>query len=124
MHDLSVISTIKSITPIEGKDRIVLANVENYNVIINKEDFKVGDKCIYIFYDSFLPVRDEFEFLRARTFSSRFGGGFRIRPMKMGGVISEGLVLPLSILPEDKQNLKVGTVLDDILGIRNWEELV
>lgn len=124
MHDLSVISTVKSITSIEGKDRIVLANVENYNVIINKEDFKVGDKCIYIFYDSFLPVRDEFEFLRARTFSSRFGGGFRIRPMKMGGVISEGLVLPLSILPEDKQDLKVGTVLDDILGIRNWEELV
>ena len=124
MHDLSVISTIKSIKPIEGKDRIVLANVENYNVIVNKEDFKVGDKCIYIFYDSFLPVRDEFEFLRARAFSSRFGGGFRIRPLKLGGVISEGLVLPLSILPEDKQNLKVGTVLDDILGIRNWEELV
>lgn len=79
MHDLSVISTIKSITSIEGKDRIVLANVENYNVIINKEDFKVGDKCIYIFYDSFLPVRDEFEFLRKRCFTERFGGGFRIR---------------------------------------------
>ena len=124
MHDLSVISIIKSIKPIEGKDRIVLANVENYNVIINKEDFKEGDKCIYIFYDSFLPVKPEFEFLRKRCFVDRFGGGFRIKSMKMGGVISEGLVLPLSILPKEYQNAKVGTVLDDIIGVRNYEELL
>lgn len=123
MHDLSVISTIKSIKPIEGKDRIVLANVENYNVIVNKEDFKEGDKCIYIFYDSFLPVKPEYEFLRKRCFTERFGGGFRIKSMKMGGVISEGLVLPLNILPKEYQNAKVGTVLDEVIGVRNYEEL-
>lgn len=118
MHDLAVISTIKSIAPIEGKDRIVVANVENYNCIVNKEDFKVGDKVIYVYYDSILPEKPEFEFLRKRCWSEKFKG-FRIRPMKMGNVISEGLVLPLNILP--KCNYRVGDVVTDKLGIRLYD---
>lgn len=123
MHNLATISRIQEIHPIEGKDRIVLAKVENYNSIVQKDEFKPGDLCVYVYYDSFLPEKPEFEFLRKRCYSSRFGGGFRIKPIRMGGVVSEGLVLPLSILPENKRNFKEGTVLDDILGIRNWEDL-
>lgn len=118
MHDLAIISTIKSITPIEGKDRIVLANVENYNCIIAKEEFKEGDKVVYIFYDAILPEKPEFEFLRKRCWSEKYKG-FRIRPMKLGGIISEGLVLPLSVLPEG--NYKIGDVVTNTLGIRLYD---
>ena len=122
MHDLSTISVIQKIESIPERDRIVLATVENYKVIVKKDEFQVGDKCIYVYYDAALPIKPEFEFLRKNSYSKKFDV-FRIRAMKMAGVISEGLVLPLDILPEDKRNLKVGTVLDDILGIKSWEDL-
>lgn len=119
MHELAKVAAIQSIAPIEGKDRIVLAKVENYDSIIQKDSFKVGEKVIYVFYDSILPPRPEFEFLRARCWSEKYQG-FRIRPMKMGGIISEGLVLPLSLIPGcDK--LSVGTVVTDRLGIRRYD---
>lgn len=118
MHDLAVISTIKSITPIEGKDRIVIANVENYNCIVAKDEFNVDEKVVYVFYDSILPEKPEFEFLRKRCWSEKYKG-FRIRPMKMGNVISEGLVLPLSMLPAG--NYQIGDVVTDLLGIRLYD---
>ena len=120
MHDLAVISKIQSITPIEGKDRIVLAKVENYDTIIQKDDFSVGDMCVYVFYDSILPDKPEFEFLRKRCWSEKWQG-HRIRPMKMGGVVSEGLVLPMSLLPERKKGYKLGDVVTDELGIRLYD---
>ena len=119
MHDLAIISKIQSITPIEGKDRIVLAKVENYDSIVQKEDFKVGDTCIYVFYDAILPVKPEYEFLRKRCYSEKWNG-FRIRPMKMGGVISEGLVLPMSVLPANKK-YKLGQIVTDDLEIRLYD---
>ena len=119
MHDLATISVIQDIRPIEGKDRIELATVENYNSIVQKGEYKAGDKVIYIYYDSILPVRPEFEFLRKRCWSEKYQG-FRIRPMKMGNAVSEGLIMPLSILPEGDR-LPVGTVVADKLAIRRYE---
>lgn len=119
MHDLAIISKIQSITPIEGKDRIVLAKVENYDTIIQKDEFNVGDTVIYVFYDAILPEKPEFEFLRKRCWSAKWNG-FRIRPMKMGGVVSEGLVLPMSVLPEGKK-YKLGQIVTDELEIRYYD---
>lgn len=121
MHDLAKISVITDIQPIEGKDRIVLATVENYKSIVQKGEFRVGDPCIYVFYDSILPEKPEFEFLRKRCWSEKYKG-FRIKPMRMGNVISEGLVLPLSALPDgDKVVYPIGMVVTDLLGIRLYD---
>lgn len=49
MHELATVSVIQDIRPIEGKDRIVLARVENYDSIVQKDGFKVGDKVIYVY---------------------------------------------------------------------------
>ena len=119
MHDLATISIIQDIQPIPGKDRIVLATVENYHSIVQKGEFKPGDKVIYVYYDAILPVRPEFEFLRKRCWSEKYQG-FRIRPMKMGNAVSEGLVLPLSIIPGGDE-IPVGTIVTDKLGIRRYD---
>ena len=121
MHDLVIVTKIQNIEPIEGKDRIVLATVANYKSIIAKDEFEVGDLVVYCTYDTCLPTKPEFEFLRKRCYNARLDM-FRIRPMKMGGVISEGLVLPLSILPEG--NYKNGQVVTDLVGAKNYEDLV
>lgn len=118
MHDLAIVSLIQNIEPIEGKDRIELATVQNYKSVVQKGEFNVGDSVIYVFYDSILPQREEFEFLRKRCWSPKYQG-FRIRPMKLGNVVSEGLVLPMSILPNKKY--KVGDVVTDELGITLYD---
>ena len=123
MHELVIIAEIQDIKPIEGKDRIELATVSNYKSIIPKGDFKEGDSVVYCLYDTCLPEEEKYEFLRGKCYNSRIKM-FRIRPMKLGGIISEGLVLPLTVLPEDKRDLKVGTDVTDIIGAKNYEELI
>lgn len=107
---LAHIEEINSIIPIEGKDRIVLATVLGWTVIVQK-DFNVGDKVVFAEIDSVFPEKPEFEFLRSKK--------FRIKTMKMAGVISQGIVFPLSILPEGEYN--IGDDVTDILGITQYE---
>lgn len=91
MRKLASIKQISEIIPIEGRDKIVLAIVDGWSVIVKKDEFKVGDKCVYCEIDSVMPQKEEFEFLRSKN--------FRIKTMKMAGVISQGICFPLSILP-------------------------
>jgi len=54
---------------------------------------------VYFFeIDAFIPVREEFEFLRKRCFKStvNLGDGFHIKRPKLRGQVSQGLSLPLS----------------------------
>ena len=118
---LASVQKITDITPIEGRDRIVLATVEGWHVIVSKKDFKVGDLCVYIEIDSVLPERPEFEQARKR--------GSRIRTMKMAGVYSEGIVYPLNILPNmiDDHTISYnqyheGDDVTAILGITKYDE--
>lgn len=122
MHDLAVVSRIQKIEPIENKDRIVLATVSNYNTIVAKDEFNVGDLVVYCFYDSILPNEERFEFLRKRCWSEKYQG-FRIQPMKMGGKVSEGLVLSMDYLPKDKE-YKEGDIVTDDLKIRRYNDEV
>ena len=109
---LASVQKIKNLEPIEGRDRIMLATVEGWKVIVGKQDFKVGDLCIYIEIDSVLPDRPEFEQARKRS--------NRIRTMKMAGVYSQGIVYPMSILPSG--NWKEGDDVTAILGITKYDE--
>jgi hypothetical protein len=119
---LSYISQISELIPITGKDRIVLASFSNnsWKVIVNKDDFSVGDKCIYIETDSILPIKPEFQFLEKRCFSSKYKG-YRIKTMKMGDVYSEGIAFTLDQLHIDNK-LSVDTDLTEKLEIRRIED--
>ena len=122
---LASIRTISAIEPIEGADRIVLYKIDGWNVISQKDAFKVGDICVYFEIDSFLPVREAFEFLRKNCFKStkNLGDGFRIKTMKMKGVVSQGLILPLSEVGLDGFNQEDdGFDLTDLLGVQKYEK--
>ena len=108
---LASVQKIVDIKPIEGKDRIVLATIEGWHVIVGKE-MQVGDLVVYIEIDSVLPDRPEFEQARKRS--------NRIRTMKMGNVYSEGIAYPISILPNG--NWKEGDDVTDLLGIVKYDE--
>lgn len=123
MRKLASIQKIWNIEPIEGADRIELANVLGWQCVVNKNQFKPMDLAVYFEIDSFLPIRPEFEFMRASSYKKTdiMGEGFRLRTMKFRGKVSQGLLLPISNFPEIPSDVELGTDVTDILGVRKWE---
>lgn len=106
---LATIQKIREIRPIDGADAIELAIINNWQVVVAKTvGHKVGDWVVYCEIDSFLPIREEFEFLRKSSFK-KMGDqeGFRLKTIKLRGQISQGLVLPISVL-DGPDEMKVG----------------
>lgn len=113
MRTLASIQKIEWLRPIEGRDRIELAGVLGWQVIVKRGEFAVGDLCVFCEIDSVLPEKPEFEFLRPK--------GFRIRTMKMAGVISQGIVFPLSILPTKVAGYALGEDVTNEIGVKQYE---
>jgi hypothetical protein len=111
---LATIQEIEIINPIVGKDRIGLATMKGlgWHVIVNKEDIHVGDKVVYFEIDSILDSSNpKFEFMAKRR--------FRVKTMKMAGVFSQGLCVPVKEL--DMQNKKVGDDVTELLKITKYD---
>lgn len=113
MRSLAHVETVAWKRPIEGKDRIELVGVLGWSVIVKKDEFNVGDKLVYVEIDSILPEKEEFEFLRSKN--------FRIRTMKMGGVLSQGICFPMSLLKKSPDSYNVGDDVTEELGITKYE---
>jgi hypothetical protein len=112
MRKLASIQKIVEIRPIAGADKIEIASVLGWECVVAKSNnFKVGDLVIYIETDSILPDMPHFEFMRKRK--------FRVKAIKLRGVYSYGLILPLPILPND--NYKEGDDVTKILGIEKYD---
>jgi RNA ligase (TIGR02306 family) len=107
---LASIRKISDLQPIEGADLIELAIVDGWKVVVGKEvGHKVGDFVIYCEVDSFLPIREEFEFLRKSSYRKMMDQeGFRLKTIKLRGTTSQGLIIPLSILEGEEEDEKLG----------------
>ena len=123
MRKIASIQRIWEIEAIEGADRIELAKVLGWQCVVNKGQFKPMDLAVYFEIDSFLPIRPEFEFMRASSYRKTdvMGEGFRLRTMKFRGQISQGLLLPISQFPEISVDIELGTDVTKLLGVRKWE---
>ena len=111
MRQLATIRKISDIRPIENADKIEVAQIDGWECVIKKGEFAVGDLAVYIEIDSIVPERPEFEFLRDRK--------FRVKTIKLRRQISQGLAMPVSILPIG--NYKLGDDVTDILGIKKHD---
>lgn len=127
LRKLASIRRISDIQPIEGADMIELAIVDGWKVVVAKNvGHKVGDMVVYCEIDSFLPIKDEFEFLRKSSFK-KMGDqeGFRLKTIKLRGQVSQGLILPLSVLNPEGTNIYVtpfeGLDVTEMLGIQKYE---
>lgn len=107
---LAYVVTVDEIKPIEGYDRVEYARTNGWWVIISKNDnLQVGDKCVYFEVDSKVNAEDErFAFLAKRD--------YKIKTQKMCKVISQGLLMPLSLFPE-LGDLDVNTDVTDLLKV-------
>ena len=122
---LASVRKISDIQSIPGADMIELAIVDGWKVVVAKNvGHKVGDMVVYCEIDSFLPIKEEFEFLRKSSYKKMSDGteGFRLRSIKLKGQISQGLVLPLKDLQlPNKDLLEVGMDVTKELGIVKYE---
>lgn len=96
---MATIRRIDSIDPIEGADRIEVARVGGWSVVVGKGEYEAGDYAVYFEIDTFLPVDDErFSFLAQRgTKKMVWNGeeyeGHVLRTARMRGVYSQGLLV-------------------------------
>jgi len=121
MRSLVTIQKVKGISPIPDSDFLELAHVMGWQCVTKKGEFKEGDLGVYFEVDSFLPIDERYEFLRASSYRDNIdnGEGFRIRSMKMRGQLSQGLLLPLEKFPELK-DCAVGDDVTEILNVKKW----
>ena len=124
---LATVRKISELRSIEGADKIELAIVDGWQVVVAKDvEHKVGNKVVYCEIDSFLPIRDEFEFLRKSSYK-KMGDqeGFRLKTIKLRGQVSQGLILPIHVLPITQfataHDLPEGMDVTEMLGIVKYE---
>ena len=120
---LATIRIIDDIRPIEGADMIELVTVGGWNVVVAKEvEHKVGDHVVYCEIDSFLPIREEFEFLRKSSYK-KMGDqeGFRLKTIRLRGQVSQGLILPMSVFGDFGWTAYEGLDVTEKLGIVKYE---
>ena len=88
-RELAYVVLIDGIEPIPGYDRVETAIVGGWHVIVQKDQFKVGDPAIYFEIDSRVPKDKEcFAFLEKRN--------YKIKTLKMCKTISQGLLMHAS----------------------------
>ncbi|MFA5349624.1 MAG: RNA ligase (ATP) [Candidatus Paceibacterota bacterium] len=123
---LASIQRIKKLHTLPQFDNLYLAEVLGWKVLVRKEEFKEGDLCVYFEIDSVVPEKEVFEFLRKSN--------FKVKTIKMRGVYSQGLALPVSVIIDSYVGvgeydrmmgeglLKEGDDLTEWLGIKKSEE--
>lgn len=115
MRHLATIREINNIRPIPNADKIEVATIDGWEVVIAKADnFHVGDLVVYIEVDSVLPPLPQFDFMAKRK--------YRVKTIKLRGQISQGLIMPISSIPATtKITIVKGADVTDIIGIKKYD---
>ncbi len=125
LRKLASIQKIVDLSPIDGADKIEVATVLGWKVVVKKNEFKVGDEVVYLEIDSWVPF-ELAPFLSKGAEPREFEGikGCRLKTVRLRGQVSQGLILPLSIIPKSYGldfKSAVGEDLTDFLNIKKWE---
>ncbi|KAJ1569359.1 hypothetical protein HK405_006215 [Cladochytrium tenue] len=132
---LVTVRRVGAVSAIPGADRIELAEVDGWRLVVGRGEFSSGDPGLFFEIDCFLPAEDaRWGFLagaNGRGFVEWRGGrGFRVRSVKMRGQVrvvlphgsreggdgdvlndlpvqvSQGLLMPLAKFPEIMSTVK------------------
>jgi RNA ligase (TIGR02306 family) len=120
MRKLASIQRIKDVQPIEGADRVEVVSILGWKVVTRKNEFKVGDLCVYFEIDSILPRNPWNDFLADKNKPDK---PFRVRTARIRGQISQGLAFPLKTIFNDSviNSLNEGTDVTEIIGVEKYE---
>lgn len=111
---LARVVVISGLDAIDGADRIEVAKVLGWQVVVKKGEHRVGEKAIYVNIGSKLDVTNP-------HFASLEGKP--IKTKKIRGVVSQGIVFQISILPSfglDPDQVKEGDDMTAALRVEKW----
>ena len=114
-RELAYVVLIDGIEPIPGYDRVEHAIIGGWRVIVQKDQFKVGDPAIYFEIDSRVPADKEcFAFLEKRN--------YKVKTLKMCKTISQGLLMHATDFGWHIENLAedVNICIVEDNGIRHY----
>lgn len=114
-------TSILDVQPHNNAERLEVATVYGFQVIVSKGRYKVGDKAVYIPIDSILPEK-----LEKKLFpedSKVKLNNSRVRQIKLRGLASQGMLIDPSEIADivnpaylkDEQDLKL------ILGVKKYQ---
>ncbi len=122
------IARVNAINPIEGADAIEVASIGGWKVVVKKDEFQVNSLAVYCEIDSWISHSVAPFLTKQGQFPKVYNEveGQRLRTIKLRGQISQGLLLPVSVLQIDGKWIE-GVVIDEgadvteILGVQKWE---
>ncbi len=112
------LATVRRISKVEkhpNADSLDICTVDGWKVITKLGEFKEGDLAIYFEVDSFLPIHKEFEFLRKSCYKKLPDGskGFRLKTIRLRGILSQGLLMPFYIITFINNNFMLLPYVDN-----------
>jgi RNA ligase (TIGR02306 family) len=126
MRHLASIQTITLLKPIKDADKIETALINGWECVVEKNKFQAGGTAIYIEIDSWVP-HEIAPFLSKGKPPREYNGikGERLTTVKLRGQISQGILLPVDILPTNLDNPNTryspGTDVTNLLNIQKYE---
>ncbi|MDE7274459.1 MAG: hypothetical protein K2N95_15635 [Lachnospiraceae bacterium] len=110
-RELAYVVRIDGICAIDGADRVEVAQVGGWRIMVHKGQFVPGDLAIYFEIDSKVPEREPFLFLEPKHYKIKTQKYFK------GTVISQGLLMSAEDFGWDRESLKLGDFLTEKLGV-------
>ena len=86
-RQLAYVAVVDSISPIDGADRVELAHVGGWQVMVRKGLYHPGDVAVYFEIDSKVAQTEAFEFLAPKHYAIKTQKYFK------GKVLSQGLLM-------------------------------
>lgn len=117
------IATIEKISEINkhpNADALEIAKINGWQVCVKKNEFAVGDLCIFVTVDSIFDELPQYEFLRNKH--------FRIKTIKLRGALSQGIVFPISLLKSFGHDIVAvddniqGTDVSELIHCKHYEK--
>lgn len=113
---LASIETIADIVPHNNADSLEIAKVLGWQSVVRKGEFQKGQSVVFVPIDTILPDAPWSAFLK------RSDKPIRLNTVRLRGEYSQGLVLPITVLPEHVRGWQTGADVGGELGVKKYEK--
>jgi len=115
---MASVQEVNGVYPIEGADKICQYGIQGWRVVDQVGKYKVGDMVVYCTIDSWVPATIA-PFLSKGKEPRVYNGipGEKLRTIRLRKALSQGLLLPLTVLDHVESELFVGLDVSFPLGI-------
>lgn len=126
MRKMAEVVQISDVVPHPNADQLEFCLIEGWRCIVKKGEFQPGQLAVFLQPDAWSP-NTLTPFLEKEGRTRFYNGipGSKIKTIRLRGEVSQGLVLPLSVLPADTGHYpQIGDDVSEILGVQKWEPAI